>query len=116
MDSIGDDGARLVETTAREASALRSLQPAVRVVPVVYYVPAVLAQRRVRAPLVAAGHEAAPASPLTIRVVSEADAAPIAGATVVAFTSLAAGTGAQGTTDSEGRVELRFADDSVVLE
>lgn len=49
LDSIGADGARLVEATPQDALALRSLQPTVRVVPVVYYVPAVAPHREVRA-------------------------------------------------------------------
>lgn len=116
IDSIGDDGAKLVEATAHDASALRSLQPTVRVVPVVYYVPAVAPRWHVRAPLVIAGHEPTPVQSVTVRVVSEADGAPIPGAIVVALTSVGAGQGAQGVTDSQGEVELTFVSASVTLE
>ena len=108
LDTIGGDGARLVEATAHDASALRSLQPTVRVVPVVYYVPAVAPRWHVRAPLVTAGHEPTPVQSITVRVVSDTDGAPIPDAIVVALTSVAAGQGAQGVTDSEGQVELTF--------
>ena len=116
LDTIGDDGARLVEATAHDASALRSLQPAVRVVPVVYYVPAVAPRWSVRAPVGSAGHQPVAGEAITVRVVSEADGSPVAGATVVAFTSVAAGQGAQGLTDAEGRVELALARPTVTLE
>jgi subtilisin len=116
VDSLGGDGARLIEATAQDALALRSLQPTVRLVPVVYYVPAVAPRRQVRAPLVTAGHEPAPTQPVTVRVVSEADGTPVPGAIVVALTSVAAGTGAQGVTDDQGQVELLLGSSSVPLE
>jgi subtilisin len=115
IDAIGD-GARLVEATAHDASALRSLQPTVRVVPVVYYVPAVAPQRHVRVPVVPAGHEPTPVQSVTIRVISEVDGTPVPGAIVVGLISVAAGQGAQGVTDSQGQVELTFASPNVTLE
>ena len=115
LDTIGD-GARLVEATAHDASALRSLQPAVRVVPVVYYVPAVAPRWHVRAPLVIAGHEPTPVQSITVKVVSEADGAPVSQAIVVALTNVAAGQGAQGVTDAEGQVELTFPGADITLE
>ena len=115
LDTIGD-GARLVEATAHDASALRSLQPAVRVVPVVYYVPAVAPRWHVRAPLVIAGHEPTPVQSITVKVVSEVDGAPVSQAFVVALTNVAAGQGAQGVTDAEGQVELTFPGAGITLE
>jgi hypothetical protein len=41
LDSIHEDGAKLVEMSASRASDLRAVQPGLRVVPVVYYFPAV---------------------------------------------------------------------------
>ncbi|HWH34657.1 MAG TPA: S8 family serine peptidase [Acidimicrobiales bacterium] len=112
VDVIGDDGARLIEATPADASALRTLQPSVRVVPLAYYVPAVAPRRHVAAVAPAA----AAAGALTLRVVSDTDGAPVAGAIVVAFTSVAAGLGAQGTTDERGEVVLNFRGSDVVLE
>ncbi len=116
LDAIGDDGAMLIEATPHEALSLRSLQPGVRVVPVVYYQPAVAPRRLVRTPFATQGHEAQPVQSITLRVVSEADGSPVSGAIVVALTSLAAGRGAQGTTDTEGQVQLRLGSASVALE
>src|SRR4051794_24672532 len=42
LDSIHADGARLIETTPETASGLTARQPGLRVVPVVYYRPAVV--------------------------------------------------------------------------
>ncbi|HEX2191748.1 MAG TPA: S8 family serine peptidase [Acidimicrobiales bacterium] len=116
LDAISSDGAKLIEATAADVLALRSLQPALRAVPVVLYSPAVSPPRSVRTPVaVTAPPEEVPAA-LSLRVVSEADGAPVEGAIVVAFTNLAAGMGAQGVTDADGGVVLQLGGSSVPLE
>ncbi len=116
LDMIGPDGAKLIEASAADVLALRSLQPTLRAVPVVLYSPAVSPLRSVRAPAaVTAPPEEVPAA-LTVRVVSEADGAPVEGAIVVAFTNLAAGMGAQGVTGADGGVALQLGASSVPLE
>ncbi|MSR58642.1 MAG: peptidase S8/S53 subtilisin kexin sedolisin [Planctomycetaceae bacterium] len=104
LDSIHEDGAKLVEMTPETAKALTAQQPGLRVVPVVYYKTAVFRaaiDEKVKAK--AAG--AAPKVP--IRILSDANPArPIVGATVVAFIDFANRIGAQGTTNSQGLVSL----------
>lgn len=109
VDSLGPDGAKLIEATAGDALALRALQPTMRLAPVVYYQPAIAPRRQVGTPVVA------PASTtITLRVVSATDGAPVSGAVVVALTSVAAGTGAQAITDAAGEVELPLGDLAVL--
>ena len=113
VDSLGSDGAKLIEATPADALALRAIQPAMRLVPVVYYEPAVAPRRQVRSPVLApAATDATAVS--TLRVVAETDGAPVAGAIVVALTSVAAGTGAQAVTDEAGRAELRLGGATVL--
>lgn len=115
IDSIGDGGAVLVEATADAALAVRAMQPGIRVVPVVYYTPAVAPRKEVVPPKRVRGRTArGPA--VTMRVVSKSDGSPVAGAIVVAFTSYAEGLGAQGTTNAKGEVKLTFGADDVTLE
>ncbi len=51
---------------------------------------------------------------ITLRVVSATDGTPVAGAIVVALTSVAAGTGAQAATDSHGQAELALGGSAVL--
>ncbi len=112
IDSIDADGAKLVELSSDSVAAVRALQPGLRLVPVVYYAPAVRARERVLA--------VAPLAPaavsITVRVVSDKDGEPVAGAIVVAFTDFAANAGAEGVTDAQGEVSLALGGPSVKLE
>jgi len=116
VDSIGDDGAKLIEATPQEALALRSAQPSLRVVPVVYYSTAVAPRRQVRTPVPTLARGITSTEPLTVRVVSESDCAPVAGAFVLAFTNLAASAGAQAVTDGDGVARLDLGGPSVPVE
>ena len=84
LDSIHDDGAKLVEMFPEDASALRAANPGLRIVPVVYYYTAVAPRHAVAAAVA----KAKAAKAIKIQVLSSADQSPIAGATVVAFTDL----------------------------
>lgn len=114
LDSIGDGGAVLVEATAEALLELRGIQPGLRVVPVVYYTPAVAPRKEVapRKGVKGGARDVA----ITLRVVSESDGAPVAGAIVVAFTSYAESLGAQGTTNAKGEVKLVLGTANVTLE
>ena len=83
-------------------SNLRAEQPGLRVVPVVYYFPAI-APRPVPA---ARPKAAATALKISLTVVSKSDGKPIGGADVVAFTDFANRVGAGGKTNSKGLVSL----------
>lgn len=116
LDSMGEDGAKLIEATPQEALALRATQPSVRVVPVLHYSPAQVPRREVRAPVASLAAGVTAPEPLTVRVVSETDGAPIAGAFVLAFTDLAASTGARAVTDDDGRARLDLGGPSAPVE
>lgn len=101
IDSIHEDGAKLVEMTADTAKDLQASQPGLRIVPVVYYRTAVFrleVQAKVKA--------AATAVKTVVKVTSAGDGKPVKGATVVAFTDFENRLGAQGTTSAQGTVKL----------
>jgi subtilisin len=115
LDSVHENGAKLVELSPQEAVDLRAEQPGVRIVPVVYYYPA-LAPRPtiVSRPKVAA--MAARGVKIVLRVVSKKDGTAIANAEVVAFTDFANRAGAGGTTNSKGEVSLNLGASSRKIE
>src|SRR5436305_6184426 len=75
VDSIGPDGAKLVELTPEAALALRAQRPDLRLVPVVYYLPAVAPPQQVESGAPEKG--AAAAADITLQVVSKKGSAPI---------------------------------------
>jgi len=115
IDSIGPDGAKLVELTPASALTIRSLRPGVRLVPVMYYTPAIAPIEQVESP-VSTGARAAATDTITLKIVSKTDNSPVAGAIVVAFVDFAARTGARGVTDSSGQVSLALGSSSIKLQ
>jgi subtilisin family serine protease len=101
VDSIRANGPQLVECSANDVAALRAAQPGIRVVPVVYFRPAV-ARMEIEEKTVTAQA----ATRLTIKVVAAASGKAVAGATVVAFTDFEGRRGAQGVTNASGKVAL----------
>jgi subtilisin family serine protease len=114
IDSIGPDGAKLVELTPEAALALRAQRPDLRLVPVVYYQPAVAPPQHIESAVTGKG--AAAAANITLQVVSKKASAPIANAFVVAFVDFKARTGAQGVTDEDGNVSLALGQASIKLQ
>ena len=110
LDSVQENGAKLVELDAAAADSINRSDTGVRALPLVEYPlpdprPALNAPPRSLAAL--------PAPPptlvsLTITCRDAATNAPVAGATVVAFTDFAARKGAQGTTGAAGDVHLQL--------
>src|SRR5437660_7045246 len=88
LDSIAENGAKLVELSSKQALSLRENQPGLKLVPVVYYYPQV--QRRE----IDSKAAAASATKIRLTVVSKADGTPVVGAKVVAFTDFANRIGA----------------------
>ena len=106
LDSVHEDGAKLVEATAESFAALRRNQPGLRLVPIVYYRPALAPHRAVLSgPHISA---AALSVKIKVTVVSRTNGKPVPGATVVAFTNFAQRVGAQGVTNNQGTVTLAF--------
>ncbi len=116
VDSIGPDGAKLVEVSQESALSIRALRPDLRLVPVVYYTPQELRRQQVEDGFAPAGRAAAAAPTITLQVVSKKGAAPVANAYVVAFTNFKMKKGAQGITDAEGKVTLALGKASVTLD
>jgi subtilisin len=101
LDSIHEDGAKLVEMTADTAKDLLAAQPGLRIVPVVYYRLAI-ARPEIQAKVKAT----ATARKTVITVLSKGDNKPVRAAEVIAFTDFANGFGAEGKTNAEGIVKL----------
>ena len=104
IDDFRDDGPKLVSLTVDDVHRLRRNQPALRVVPVVYYRPA-LAPRPVVAADFASVRQAS-VRKVKVRVVGGAEAGPVAGADVIALTDLERGIGAQARTTRAGVATL----------
>jgi subtilisin len=107
IDSIHDEGAKLVELTAEEAQKLRAVQPGLQIVPVRYFQPAVHFQQ-IESKVAAAAGKTSATQKVVVSVVSGADGAPVAGATVVAFTNFAQRAGAGGVTGVNGKVTIKL--------
>lgn len=104
IDSIHEDGLKLVEMPEEAVRALRRAMPGVRLVPLVYYHRAEQPRARVEK----AAKQAAGVTSLQIVLRSKADAKPIAGAHVVAFTDFANRIGAEGDSNAQGKVTLKL--------
>ena len=111
VDSIRDDGPKLVEMTEEQARTLRRERIGMRVEPL----------RRYRMALVAAPKPHEPASgvgggALTLEVVCARSGRPVEGAEVSAFTDHHAGRGGHGVSDARGHVRLRLGGTAVPLD
>ncbi|MBN1567868.1 MAG: S8 family serine peptidase [Acidobacteria bacterium] len=114
LDSVHEDGAKLVELASGSLSDLRAQHPGLRLVPIVYYHTAVAPR-----PAIASGPQVAASTAavkITLKIVSRKDGSPVAGAFVVAFTDFSEGIGAQGKTNSKGEVRFSFGKSSRKLE
>jgi subtilisin family serine protease len=103
LDSIHDDGAKLVELSPASLISLRVAQPSVRIVPVVYHRPALI-RRRVT-PSAQTAAKRVP-SKISVMVKSALTGKPVKGATVAAFTDFANHIGAEATTNANGVAAL----------
>ncbi len=123
IDSIGEQKAKLIEVSPEDLPAFRGRHPSARIMPLVYYRPALsryeVAARPAAARSRAAGNkvagkgvkklaatQAAVAGSIKLTVNSAKDGKAVAEAMVVAFTDFAKRVGAQGTTDAQGSVTL----------
>jgi subtilisin len=117
LDSIHEDGAKLVELAEDDVLALRAAQPNVTIAPVIYYE---LARARLHVPRAAAspvaGAVAATPGPIRLTVQDVKSGDGVEGATVVAFTDFANRFGAMGKTDAQGEVTLDLGGQPVDIE
>jgi len=101
LDSIHEDGAKLVEMTPNTMQELQASEPGLRIVPVVYYRLA-WALQEIEGKIKAA----AAGAKVVVTVTSADDGKPVAGAMVVAFTDFANRIGAQSATNPKGIATL----------
>lgn len=106
LDSIHENGAKLVQMAPEYVSALRAAQPGLRLVPVVYYRPAV-ARYKIESGMTV--KSVSVSTGVKLKVVIGKTAQPAAGASVVAFTDFEQRVGAEATTDAKGNVTLALA-------
>lgn len=106
LDSIHEDGLKLVEMSPADRSSLRETHPGLRVVPEVFYqiarAPRPSVHTRVRA------KSGALATGVVLKIVSSVGAVAVKGADVVAFTDFAGRVGASGKTRADGTVSLNL--------
>lgn len=103
IDSIAENGAKLVEIAPAALAALRTAQPGLRIVPEVFYAPQ---SQRLR--LESELQLLATGTKTILTVVSSADGKPIQGVHVVAFTDFARRLGAEGVSNTQGVVTLQL--------
>ncbi len=102
LDSVSENGAKLVEMSLEALHELRAAEPGLRIVPEVFYKSALYrpeVESRFRA-------KAGGVSVKITLTVKARGGGPIKGVNVVAFTDFAAREGAQGTTNASGKVSL----------
>jgi subtilisin len=138
IESVHEDGAKLVAMRPADVVKLRAAQPGLRIVPEVFYYPAVAprpfpvappagvsktAKSREFAKPAKAGKKAKAAkgaktagAAITVKVVSKSGGAAIKGCMVVAFTDFANRIGASGTTNAQGQVALKLGAASKKIE
>jgi len=114
IDSIHENGAKLVSMSADQLSQLRFSQPGLRVIPEVFY------KKSLFMPMVKKGSTGTRSSlktkstrtttekTMTIKFVSEVNDQPLKGIIVVAFTDYKNRVGADGKTNASGVVKLKL--------
>lgn len=116
LDSIHEDGCKLVEMDEADVGRLRAAQPDVIVAPLLYYRPAVVRAPAVRGAASPLGAQPAALGPVRLRIVDAKTGAGVTGAQVVAFTDFAQRLGASGQSDAGGNVSLAFGASPVQIE
>lgn len=110
LDSIQENGAKLVELDTESADSLNRPQSPVRALPLIEY-PRPDPRPWLISPLVPAQTSAQPAAlhQITITCEDAKSGAPVIDATVVAFTNFAQRQGMQGITNALGQVQLQLS-------
>ncbi len=103
LDSLAEDGAKLVEMNDSAALSLKAAAPGLRVLPLVYYKPCSV---RLEAEELAEPDDLLTLKPVHVKISADGGA-PIVGAMVVAFTNLQARLGSNAYTDETGEAVLK---------
>lgn len=114
LDSVREDGAKLVEMAPEHMLALRTAQPGLRVVPEIFYKSAMSPRPMPKRVVVAT--RATSANSITVCVKSRVDRRPVAGAQVMAFIDFDALEGDDGVTDAKGEIRLRLPPSAKTIE
>ena len=112
LDSVHENGIKLVELTPAGVAQLRQEAPGLRIVPEVFYETA----EAPRPTLAARARTLAGATPAaaTLRFEANGSGLPVRGATVIAFTDFAQGIGAQGRTRVDGSIKLAIGANALI--
>jgi len=118
LDSVSENGAKLVEMTEEDAQKLQAREPNIRVCPVKYYELAWAPRPQVvaRAVPLSRGFDLTAPTIIELRVVDHATHEPVPGCHVVVFTNFPRRFGDQGITDAQGAVSISLGNDSVRLD
>lgn len=106
LDSIHDDGPKLVQMTRASLLAFKAEYAGLRVVPLRYYHPMVMGKIALSQSLRTSTFKTSRG--LAVSVVSGTSGRPIPGCTVIAFTDFANRVGAQATTNKHGIASLKL--------
>lgn len=104
LDSIDTDGAKLVNINDEELPSFRFSYPGVRIIPERFYTPALSFKAKIKMQV----QQVATAKTLTLQI-SDDDGKGIPNVTAVFFSDFAAGRGASGITNEDGKVILNFS-------
>lgn len=107
VDSVHENGTKLVELRPEDVLKLHQTQPGIKLVPEVFY--HVMVDRPQIQRRASTAGAATVSTKLTITVVSNVDGSPVRDVPVVAFTDFANAVGDQGVTNSKGQVSLRIS-------
>jgi subtilisin len=111
LDSIHEDGPKLVELPETQVASFEAAEPELRLDPIRHYRLATsLASVPARPTAAASG------PPLRVTIVGAATGQPLRGALVRAYTSFVGGSGDECVTDSKGTATLRLGGTLVALE
>ena len=106
LDSIRENGAKLISLPVDAVGEFRREHPGTRIVPEVFYQPARAPRPAVR--IAAARKAKGPTGGVVLAVELQPDATPLEAVDVIAFTDFVQGRGAQGRTNLRGQVRLRL--------
>lgn len=111
VDSLAENGAKLVEMAVSDEALVRATMPGLRIVPEVFYEPMSL-----RLSLQSSLQPLGGSAEVTVNVRSSADHTPLRDVHVMAFTNFALRLGAEARTDMTGRAILKFTTPPKTLE
>lgn len=111
IDSVHEDGPKLVSITSQAATALRAQQLGVRLEPIRKYFPAVAPAFNISPVPGASGRRS-----ITLQVIDKASKSPVCDSKVTVFTNFTAKEGAEEITDASGKVTLSLGRPPIQVE